>query len=102
MNRQHKDVYLDSETKKNWDNPTGYMDGGYSHIYFTFEDGMKGSIYQTMTLEPDDILVYELLEDGKVVEESFYDYLDEEMKIVYNNTEYTIRLTEGDYETVCM
>ena len=55
---------------------------------------MKGSIYQMMTLEPDDILVYELLEDGKVVEESFYDYLDEEMKIVYNNTEYTIRLTE--------
>ena len=39
MNRQHKDVYLDSETKKNWDNPTGYMDGGYSHIYFTFKMG---------------------------------------------------------------
>ena len=33
MNKQHKDIYLDSETKKNWDNPTGYMDGGYSNIY---------------------------------------------------------------------
>lgn len=92
MNKQYKEVYLDSETKKNWDNPTGYMDGGYSHIYFTFDDGMKGSVTQTITLEPEDVIVYELHEGSKVVEESFYDYLDEEMKIVYNGTEYSIRL----------
>lgn len=92
INKQHKDIYLDSETKKNWSNLLGYMDGGYSHVYFTFDDGMQGSVVQEMTLEPEDIFIFELRENDKVIKRAFYDYLDEEMRIVYNDTEYTIQL----------
>ena len=85
-------ITIDKETLKNWDNPTGYMDGWYKPVWGEFDNYLTVRVKPSMTLEGDDFVEVCLYKDGKEVASTYPDFLFDPICLEYNNEEYHIQL----------
>ena len=89
-------ITVDKETLKGWDNPLGFMDGGYGPVWGEFDDGVIVKINPSITLECDDFNeVYLCKDNKKVAFASPYFLFGDPIRIEYNGEEYYIQLEEG-------
>ena len=85
-------ITVDEETLKDWDNPTGFMDGGYKAVWGEFDNYLTVRVKPSMTLEGDDFVEVCLYKDGKEVSSTYPDFLFDPIRLEYNNEEYHIQL----------
>ena len=85
-------ITVDEETLKDWDNPTGFMDGGYKAVWGEFDNYLTVKVKPSMTLEGDDFIEVCLYKDGKEVSSTYPDFLFDPIRLEYNNEEYHIQL----------
>lgn len=88
-------ITVDRETLEGWDDPLGFMDGGYRAVWGEFENGITVKVEPSMTLEGDDFTKVYLYKDGKEVASTYPYFLFDPICIEYNNEEYHIQLEEG-------
>ena len=85
-------ITVDRETLKGWDDPLGFMNGGYYPVEGQFDDGVVVRIKPFITLEGDDFDEVYLYKDGKEVAFTSPYNLFDPICIEYNNEEYHIQL----------
>ena len=85
-------ITVDEETLKDWDNPTGFMDGGYKAVWGEFDNYLTVRVKPSMTLEGDDFTEVCLYKNGKEVSSTYPDFLFDPIRLEYNNEEYHIQL----------
>lgn len=85
-------ITVDKETLKNWDNPTGFMDGGYKAVWGEFDNYLTVRVKPSMTLGGDDFIEVCLYKDDKEVVSTYPDFLFDPIYLEYNGEEYHIQL----------
>ena len=85
-------IMVDRDTLKGWDDPLGFMNGGYYPVEDQFDDGVVVRIKPFITLEGDDFDEVYLYKDGKEVAFTSPYNLFDPICIEYNNEEYHIQL----------
>ena len=85
-------ITVDKETLKNWDNPTGFMDGWYKPVWGEFDNYLTVRVKPSTTLEGDDFVEVCLYKDGKEVASTYPDFLFDPIRLEYNGEEYHIQL----------
>lgn len=87
-------ITVDREILKGWDDPLGFMNGGYYPVEGRFDDGVTAKVIPSMTLEGDDYTEVYLYKDGKKVASTYPYFLFDLICIEYDNEEYHIQLKE--------
>lgn len=85
-------ITVDRDILKGWDDPLGFMNGGYYPVEGQFDDGVVARIKPFITLEGDDFDEVYLYKDGKEVAFTSPYSLFDPIYIEYNNEEYHIQL----------
>lgn len=85
-------IMIDRETLEGWDDPLGFMDGGYSAVWGEFDNGIAVKAEPSMTLEGDDFIEVYLYKGGNKVASTYPYFLFDPICIEYNNEEYHIQL----------
>ena len=85
-------ITVDRDILKGWDDPLGFMNGGYYPVEDQFDDGVVVRIEPFITLEGDDFDEVYLYKDGKEVAFTSPYNLFDPICIEYNNEEYHIQL----------
>ena len=85
-------ITVDRDILKGWDDPLGFMNGGYCPVEDQFDDGVVVRIQPFITLEGDDFDEVYLYKDGKEVAFTSPYNLNDPICIEYNNEEYHIHL----------
>lgn len=85
-------ITVDRDILKGWDDPLGFMNGGYYPVEDQFDDGVVVRIKPFITLEGDDFDEVYLYKDGKEVAFTSPYNLYDPICIEYNGEEYHIQL----------
>ena len=85
-------ITVDRDILKGWDDPLGFMNGGYYPVEDQFDDGVVVRIKPFITLEGDDFDEVYLYKDGKEVAFTSPYNLFDPICIEYNGEEYHIQL----------
>lgn len=85
-------ITVDRDILKGWDDPLGFMNGGYRSVEGQFDDGVVVKIKPFITLEGDDSDMVYLYKDGKEVGFTSPYNLYDPICIEYNGEEYHIQL----------
>lgn len=85
-------ITVDRDILKGWDNPLGFMNGGYRSVEGQFDNGVVVKVKPFITLEGDDFDEVYLYKDGKEVAFTSPYNLFDPICIEYNNEEYHIQL----------
>ena len=85
-------ITVDRDILKGWDDPLGFMNGGYRAVWGEFDNGITIEVEPSMTLEGDDFTEVYLYKDGEKVASTYPYFLFDPICIEYNNEEYHIQL----------
>lgn len=88
-------IEVDRDTLKDWGDPLGFMDGGYSIVRGKFDDGVEAVVKPFITLEGDDCDEVYLYKDGEEVAFTSPYNLFSLICLEYNNEEYHLQLKRG-------
>lgn len=88
-------IEVDRDTLEDWDDPLGFMNGGYKIVRGKFDDGVEAVVRPFMTLEGDDFDEVYLYKDGEEVAFTSPYNLFSLICLEYNGEEYHIQVKRG-------